>query len=271
MDYESRSEAVGICGALKMPVRVHVVGRPQFDLEAFIAFLDAAGTRWRRSAGAKEAEELVEAAGRICYMSFGRAQSNRSNGDYIQNLIAMGHESVLEHVNWSFVISGITRALSHQLVRHRVGFAFSQLSQQYHDESDAEFVMPSEIEDHAQAAAIWKGAVNTAKEAYGKILRLLEESNQISGPVENHREIRRAIRSAARSVLPGCTETTVFTTINARALRHFLTVRGGIAGDREMRELSVELLSAVTKEAPSIFFDFEIAQLADGTRTVRKI
>jgi len=254
-----------------MSVRVHIVGRPQFDVEEFLACLDEARRNWRRSPGAKEPEELVEAAGRVCYMSFGTAQSLRSNADYIHNLIAMGHESVLEHVNWSFVISGITRSLSHQLVRHRVGFAFSQLSQQYHDESDAEFAMPSEIKDHPQAAAAWTEAVNTAREAYGKILRVLEESRQISGFAGNQRETRRAIRSAARSVLPSCTETTVFTTANARALRHFFAVRGAIPGDREMRELAVELFNAVTKEAPSLFFDFEVADFPDGSRMMRKI
>lgn len=271
MQHGSRAGSDGTCSTLRMSVRVHIVGRPQFDVEEFLAYLDEARRNWRRSPGAKEPEELVEAAGRVCYMSFGTAQSLRSNADYIQNLIAMGHESVLEHVNWSFVISGITRSLSHQLVRHRVGFAFSQLSQQYHDESDAEFVMPSEIEDHPQAAAAWTEAVNTTKEAYAKILRVLEESRQISDCAGNQREIRRAIRSAARSVLPGCAETTVFTTANARALRHFFAVRGGIPGDREVRELAVELFNAVTKEAPSLFFDFEVGEFSDGSRLVRKI
>jgi len=250
---------------------VHVVGRTQFDVEEFLAFLDEARTNWLRSPGAKEPEELVEAAGRVCYMSFGTAQSRRSNADYIQNLIAMGHESVLEHVNWSFVISHISRSVSHQLVRHRVGFAFSQLSQQYHDELDANFSMPTEIAEHPQAAATWTEAVNTAKEAYAKILRVLEESQQISGSAGNKREIRRAIRSAARSVLPSCTETTVFMTANARALRHFFTVRGSIPGDREMRELAVQMFNAVTKEAPSMFLDFEIAESSDGSKMVRKI
>jgi thymidylate synthase (FAD) len=119
---------------LKVPVRVHLVSRPQFDLGEFLAFLANSQMGWRRSAGAGDAQELIEAAGRVCYMSFGQNQSERTNVEYIRNLIELGHESVLEHVNWGFVISGISRALSHQIVRHRVGFAFSQLSQQYHDE-----------------------------------------------------------------------------------------------------------------------------------------
>jgi thymidylate synthase (FAD) len=75
----------------------------------------------------------------------------------------------------SFVITGISRALSHQIVRHRVGFAFSQLSQQYHDESDAEFAMPAEIEGNPRAEAVWERAVSTAKEAYSEILQLLDQ------------------------------------------------------------------------------------------------
>jgi thymidylate synthase (FAD) len=220
---------------------------------------------WRRTPEAHEAEELIEVAGRVCYMSFGSNQSDRSNFEYIRNLIEMGHESVLEHVNWSFVITGITRALSHQLVRHRVGFAFSQLSQQYHDESDAECILPPEIEGHPEAEAAWEQATSTAMGAYAEILRTLEAAGERGNGGLNPREFRRAIRSAARSVLPNSTRTTLF----ARALRHLFSVRGGIAGDREMRSVVVELFRAVTKEAPAVFFDFEITTLPDGSEMVR--
>ncbi len=256
---------------LKLPIRVHVVGRPQFDIVEFLGFLNGSGMDWRRSPEAREAEEVIEAAGRVCYMSFGSNQSDRSNFRYIRNLIEMGHESVLEHVNWSFVITGITRALSHQLVRHRVGFAFSQLSQQYHDESDAEFAMPVEIEGNPGAEAAWNRAISTAKEAYLEILQALSQEAEASIGAMNRRELRRAIRSAARSVLPGCTETTLFMTANARALRHFFTVRGGIPGDREMRDVAVELFRAVTKEAPAVFFDFEVTKLPDGSDMVLRL
>jgi thymidylate synthase (FAD) len=203
-------------------------------------------------------------------MSFGSNQSDRINFEYIRNLIEMGHESVLEHVNWSFVITGITRALSHQLLRHRVGFAFSQLSQQYHDESDAECILPPEIEGHLEAEAAWERATSTAMDAYAEILRTLDAAGERGDGGLNSREFRRAIRSAARSVLPNSTRTTLFATANARALRHLFSVRGGIAGDREMRGVVVELFRAVTKEAPAVFFDFEITTLPDGSEMVRR-
>jgi thymidylate synthase (FAD) len=256
--------------SLKAPIRIHVVGRPQFDLEEFLAFLSNPEMGWRRSPGASETEELVEAAGRVCYMSFGASQSDRTNPDYIRNLIEMGHESVLEHVNWSFVMTGISRALSHQLVRHRVGFAFSQLSQQYHDESDAEFVPPSEIDGNPRAEAAWGRAVNASKDAYLEILDILERGDFGTRSGLPMREVRRAIRSAARSVLPNATRTTLFVTANARALRHLFTVRGGTPGDSEMRDAVVELFRAVNREAPAIFFDFEIAKLPDGSELIRR-
>jgi thymidylate synthase (FAD) len=266
-----KDQTAGVVVDMKAPVRVHIVGRPQFDIKEFLAFLADSRMNWRRSADAGEAQELIEAAGRVCYMSFGENQSERSNVEYIHNLIAMGHESVLEHVNWSFVITGISRALSHQIVRHRVGFAFSQLSQQYHDESDADFTMPVEIEGNPRAEAAWERAVSTAKEAYREILHLLQQSTEYRTSNLKPREFRRAIRSAARSVLPGCTETTLFMTANARALRHFFTVRGGILGDREMRDLAVELFSVVGREAPAVFSDFKIAKLLDGSDMVQRL
>jgi flavin-dependent thymidylate synthase len=78
------------------------------------------------------AEKIVENAGRVCYLSFENL-SGRSTELYIQNLIRQGHESVLEHASWTFVLTGVSRSFSHQMVRHRAGFAYSQLSQQYVD------------------------------------------------------------------------------------------------------------------------------------------
>lgn len=149
-----------------MRPRAYLVARPAFDYEAFDSFLKDEGTVWRRSPDATEAEELVEAAGRICYMSFGEAQSPRTNAEYLSNLIHLGHESVLEHATWGFVLAGVSRSFSHQLVRHRVGIAISQLSQQYHDESSATFISPPGLELSEQAVKAWHRAVELARSSY---------------------------------------------------------------------------------------------------------
>ncbi len=122
--------------------KLFLVGRPNFDYNSFLGFLETEGESWLKSEEASTPENIVEVAGRLCYMSFGSRQFRKCNKDYIDNLIKQGHESVLEHVSWSFILTGVSRAFTHQLVRHRVGFSFSQLSQQYHDENDATFVCP---------------------------------------------------------------------------------------------------------------------------------
>jgi thymidylate synthase (FAD) len=246
---------------------VYLVARPEFDDKRFLTFLQQENKGWRRSERATPPEEIIEAAGRLCYMSFGPNQAPRSNAEYIARLISMGHESVLEHVNWSFLITDVSRAFSHQLVRHRVGVAFSQLSQQYHDESEATFVMPSEIAQSAQAATAWQRATAAALSAYREILEILSPGLPASSE-EERREMRRAWRSAARSILPNATETKVFMTANARALRHLLSVRGQIEGDEEMRQVMTQLLGLLQEEAPALFADFRVGTLPDGSPIV---
>jgi len=183
----------------------------------------------------------------------------------------MGHESVLEHASWTFLITGISRAFTHQLVRHRVGFAFSQLSQQYHDEADAKFVIPAHLESVPQAKNAWEKAISTAKEAYEEINSLLAESGVDSSDDLDRKERNRAIRSAARSVLPNATETKIVMSANARALRHLFEVRGSIPGDIEMRVVVSAIFEIVNREAPAMFFDFFLERFSDGSPILRRV
>ena len=220
-------------------------------------FLQAESVSWKRTAEATSVEELIEVCGRICYMSFGSNQSPRTTAEYITNLVVSGHESVLEHASWTFIVLGVSRAFTHQLVRHRVGFSFSQLSQQYHDERSARFVIPPELLNSKRAEKIWVKHVENSLKAYEEITVALKK-NQGSRKNMSAKEYRRSIRSAARSVLPNATETKVAVTANARALRHFLDVRGSIPGDIEMRKVAAELLRIVRADAPAVFADFSI-------------
>lgn len=252
---------------------IHKICKPSVDIAEIEKWVKTQGLRWDRTDGASSSEELVEAAGRVCYMSFGRGpngpQSPKSNAEYIKHLVKQGHESVLEHVNWTFLISGVSRAFTHQLVRHRPGFAYSQMSQQYHDESDAAFVQPARLENCPKALEIWRSAVDASRRAYAEMLAVLSDYEK-QGAAKESKETRRAIRSAARSVLPNATETKIMVTANARALRHFMTVRGAIVGDFEMRLVSAAFLSLLSEDAPSVFADFETTIHEDGLPIVRK-
>jgi thymidylate synthase (FAD) len=240
--------------------RLTIIGRPSFDTGAFNEFLNTFGETWSPTVSATAAENIVEVAGRLCYMSFGARQSAKTNREYITNLIQQGHESVLEHVSWSFVLAGVTRAFTHQFVRHRVGFAFSQLSQQYRDHSNAAVVEPIRVSADPLLSARWRTAMNTAMTSYRELLEQMNVGiDRSNGAVK--RELQRGLRSAARSVLPEAVETTVAFTANARAIRHFLRIRGSVEGDDEMRIVSSLLLSAVQMEAPSLFADFVSEEL----------
>jgi len=244
-----------------MPLKIYLIGRSHMDFDNLNRFLLEHDITWKRTDGAAQGEEMVEVAGRVCYMSFDHNQK-QSNEAFIRHLIKKGHESILEHVTWTFLLIGISRALTHQIVRHRVGFAFSQLSQQYYDQTDAEFLKPPILENFPNASSAWDELVEVAKKSYKNILRELAE---LENPVKNG-----IIRSAARSVLPNSTETKIVMTANARAIRHLLAVRGSIPGDEEMRTVCGELLTILKAEAPALFMDFELRSLADGSPIVFK-
>lgn len=127
-----------------MTPSLYLLSRPHFTNE-YQAFLAKTGVIWQETK-VSDAERVVEFAGRICYMSFGARQSPRDNAAYIANLIDQGHDSVLEHASWTFLLDGVSRSLTHQLIRHKIGFSYSQLSQQYYDHSAAEFLMPTGLE-----------------------------------------------------------------------------------------------------------------------------
>jgi thymidylate synthase (FAD) len=251
--------------------KIYLLSRPHFDVDIFLSFLRDEGMDrqdWHRTPQATPSEEIVEVSGRVCYMSFGQKQSPRSNPEYLRNLLEKGHESVLEHVSWTFLLTGVSRAFTHQLVRHRVGLAFSQLSQQYHEETAAAFVQPAYLDNSPSALQVWRDAVAASQQSYKTILDNLVKTQGSSGLDLSKRELNRAIRSAARSVLPNATETKIMMTANARALRHIFQVRGSIPGDFEMREVMAELFRLVQSEAPSLFADFSIEILPDGIPTV---
>jgi thymidylate synthase (FAD) len=232
-------------------------------LEANIErFLEDEKYEWRRTPGATDAEQLVEFSGRVCYMSFGASQSPRTNAEYIANLRRQGHDSVLEHSNWTVLLTGVSRAFTHQLVRHRAGFSYSQLSQQYHDETEAKFVTPLGIVDRPDLVSAWQDAAEESRRTYRRLISALH-TDGVQG-----REQLRGVRSAARSALLEATATTIVVTANARAWRHFLRVRGSIEGDLEMRVVSALILHCLASSGPQLFSDFSEVLLDDGWPSV---
>src|SRR6476646_4018149 len=232
---------------------VYVLGRQTVNDAEIDRFLSDHGVSWQTDTDVA-GEHLVETAGRICYMSFAKPRPG-GNQAYIGHILEVGHGSVLEHAVWNLVFTGISRSLTHELIRHRAGFGYSQLSQRYVDESIAEYVEPDCIADDPGLHSLWLDAVAHANQAYVKLVEGL--ANKFKD--EPDRTLRRKMaRQAARSVLPNATETKIFWTANARALRHFIEMRASRHAETEIRQLAVQVLQLMQKEAPHLFNDYEL-------------
>jgi thymidylate synthase (FAD) len=239
---------------------VYLVGRQVVDEAAVDRFLADHGVSWQTDTEVA-GEHLAEIAGRLCYLSFARPRPG-GNRAYLGHIKEVGHGSVLEHAVWNFVFTGVSRSLTHELVRHRAGLGFSQLSQRYVDESVAEYVEPDVIAADPARHAVWLQAVGQAHQAYLKLVEMLAEAYKD----EPDRTLRRKLaRQAARSVLPNATETKIFVTANARALRHFIEMRASRHAEVEIRKLAVQVLKLMQDEAPNLFDDYQLVPLADGT------
>ncbi|RJP34332.1 MAG: FAD-dependent thymidylate synthase [Phycisphaerales bacterium] len=240
---------------------VYLVGRQVMDeveIDRFLADHDV--SHWTTDTEVA-GEKLAEMAGRLCYLSFAKPRPG-GNAAYLGHIREVGHGSVLEHAVWNFIITGVSRSFTHELVRHRAGFGYSQLSQRYVDESVAEYVEPDCIAADPALHEIWRAAVEQAHAAY---VRLTAGLAARFADVEDKTLRRKMARQAARSVLPNATETKIFVTANARALRHFIELRCNEHAETEIRIVAGMVLDILALEAPSIFGDYQRVNLPDGT------
>jgi thymidylate synthase (FAD) len=148
--------------------------------------------------------------------------------------LQLGHFSVFEHISFTFAIEGISRACSHQFVRHRF-FSFTQQSQRYVKLNEPVFIIPPSIENNPSALKIFEGAMENIKKSYQQLLSL-------KIPEED-----------ARFVLPNATETKMVATANARELMHFFKLRLDTHAQWEIRELAKKMFEMVSYVAPHIF------------------
>jgi len=239
--------------------RVTLIARPEFVEPEHLR------VQWRGDSS--PGERLAEFAGRICYMSQ-HNPANRSTAEYLENIKKQGHGSVLEHANYTLLLEGVSRSLTHELVRHRAGFAYSQLSQRYVDESDANFVVPPAVIGDTTLEAAWRDQVEQAQRAY---VSLVEKLMERYGWVPDRVHRRKMAREAARAVLPNATETKIVVTANARAWRTMLELRASEGAELEIRRAAIAMLRLLSCEAPGFFSDFEIYEGDDRREAARVI
>lgn len=205
----------------------------------------------------RSALSTMEFAGRGCYQSFRKPNpATRANYDYLKNIINQEHESVLEHATVTFYITGVSRALTHELVRHRM-FNFSQQSQRFVNEEDARVVLPPAIAPDSEGAGAIRRVAEKALEEYREIVAYLQPKLEAEGV--HPFAARKQAREAARAVLPNCIETKITVTGNHRALRNFLWRRMDPSADLEIRNLAQLMLDRLIKGYPALYEDIQAA------------
>lgn len=194
---------------------------------------------------------LIYAACRQCYAEqFAGDIFNKIKEDqdkqiaFIKKIVSSGHESPLEHAKFTFAIEGVSRALTHQLVRHRMA-SYSQQSQRYVKENDFDYILPPTVESNPQAKTEFEKIMRLIQESYTKISHLLAEKG-LSGETANQ---------DARFVLPQAAETKIIVTMNCRELLHFFKHRCCSRAQWEIRQLAEKMLSECKRRLPAVFAD----------------
>jgi thymidylate synthase (FAD) len=264
-----------------------LISAPMFDLSATKDFLSGFDTGLEFPEYLNDptklppSEAICKFAGQLCYLSFGKNRSmNHKAEDYFKNIRESGHGSVLEHANFGFLLYGISRSLTHELVRHRVGIGFSQVSQRYVDGKTLRFVERPEYQGDDFLHGKFVRRIDLMSLEYEQVADHLLKKLQASFSPEELKlqkksDLRKRVNQAARSVLPNETEAPIVVTANVRSLRHLLEMRASKPAEVEIRRAAFKMYSCVVRIAPILFQDYKVIDLPEGTfgleTTTRKV
>jgi len=234
-------------------VKVYLLAETSTNRTQIYKFLNALGAPDWYSDAESSAAYLIEIAGRTCYMSFNKelnknlTRIRNGNEDYIKNLINQGHESVLEHVSFTFGVIGVSRVLTHELVRHRVGTAYSQESLRYVWFNDRDLITSDET---TKLAASAKKQYN---EWYQDALDIYAQTKDV--PYENLSfKDKKIATSLARRFVPMGIPTNLIFTANVRALRHIINMRMTEHAEAEIYEFAKALFDIIYERHPILLY-----------------
>jgi len=262
---------------LKTPGIV-MIARPQTNVAGLAGFLEGFDEELRFPEYLDDptplpgSSQLCKVAGQACYASWGpRRTKNENAAAYFERLTSAGHGSVLEHSNFSFLLYGISRSVTHELVRHRAGVGVSQLSQRYVSGNVLRFVERPEYRGDAELHALFEERADRAAAEYEEMAgRLLErqEGGTSLLSADYKTDARKKVQQTARSLLPNETEAPMVFTGNVRALRHIVEMRADAHAESEIRTLAVRLFLCLVTVDPILFGDYQLLTLPDGTYKV---
>lgn len=220
-------------------------------------------------------EPIIATAAKLCYAksdikSLREGLSPEKSAEFVEKLMAMGHESPIEHITFTFGIEGISRACSHQLVRHRIA-SYSQQSQRYVDMNDFNYIMPPSIEEDETLCGAYEKIMADIAKNYESLQNVLAENltKQIMNEngVDEITARKRAVKMAnedARFILPNACETKIIVTMNARSLFNFFKERTCQRAQWEIREVAQMMYKLVYPIAPTLFAHAGASCVVDG-------
>ena len=239
-----------------MTPQIYIVAQTHTQHQIY-QFLDDAGAPGWDTDAMTDAETLTEFGARLCYMSFDdklnpnlTARPAKSNEEYIQgSIIGHRHGSVLEHATVSILLRNVSRIVTHELVRHRAGTAFSQESGRYVRVQELELWQPECIASNPEAQAVFKRAEQQALENYRELERIFDINNQ---PFARKKELT----SAMRRILPEGRPTNILVTANHRAWRNIIEQRTAEGAEAEIREVFIAVAERLRMNFPAIYADW---------------
>ena len=262
---------------LKAP-GVVVLARPRTNVAGLAGFLEGFdpdlgfSTYLDDPTSLPDSSQLCKTAGQTCYASFGeRRTKNENAAAYFERLTSAGHGSVLEHASFSFLLYGISRSVTHELVRHRAGVGVSQISQRYVSGNVLRFVERPEYQEDEELHRLFEERADRAAAEYEAMAEQLlerQEGGSTMLSADYKTDARKKVQQTARSLLPNETEAPMVFTGNVRALRHIVEMRADAHAESEIRSLAVRIFLCLCQVDPILFGDYEIGTLPDGTYTV---
>lgn len=209
-----------------------------------------------------EPDKLVSAAAKLCYSKVGAEDiltglSKEKVDRFLNMLMEMGHQSPIEHASFTFAVEGVSRVLTHQLVRHRIA-SYSQQSQRYVKLEGFEYIIPPHIKGNPEAKELFQRAMEEDQRYYDKLVDILYKNHyEKLKAKENDKKARQTAEKMAiedaRYVFPNACETKIIFTMNARTLYNFFHLRCCNRAQWEIRYLAEEMLGQVRKVAPLLF------------------
>jgi thymidylate synthase (FAD) len=249
--------------------QVFLIARPALALDGLRGYLDAVGGaawlngRLAESETLNPGETLAEFAGRACYRSWepglnpNVTRVRTDPREYLDNVLASGHGSVLEHASYSFAFRDVSRVLTHELVRHRAGSAFSQESLRYVRLTDIGFRVPPALEPIRDQVVSIVEQLEELQLSAAQELGLDDEGVPFA--------VKKEATSALRRLAPLGLSTDIVWTANVRTLRHVIALRTAPGAEEELRLVFDDIARVARAEAPALFADF--ARGEDGTWT----